>query len=287
MDFKNIPNQSRPQKGQRVARDIPIIRCAGEARTETRDVLAAEEPLEIRVNGESLAVTMRTPGEDRELAAGLLFAEGLIAGAADLLGMKPDPNPANPDRANTLLTAVKPWDGADARSADRRSLPATSSCGVCGKRDIASTRCLAPPIAADAFHVQAAVIYALEPRMRQAQRDFARTGGLHAAALFDRAGALVALREDIGRHNAVDKLIGAELLAGRTPLAERLMLISGRASFEILQKAAVARLPIVCAVSAPSSLAVRMARDLRITLVGFLRGDTMNIYSGEQRILFE
>ncbi len=264
---------------------MSVVRCTGGRSEEARDAVAVEEPLEIRVNAESLAVTMRTPGHDRELAAGLLFAEGLIAGAADILVMKPDPDPANPDRANTLLTAIKPWDSTSARSASERSMLATSSCGVCGKKDIASTRCLAPPIGDTGFRVEAAAIYGLPARMREAQLVFSRTGGLHAAALFDATGALLSLREDIGRHNAVDKLIGAELLASRVPLSDRLLMISGRASFEILQKAAVARLPIVCAVSAPSSLAIQMARDLHITLIGFLRGETMNIYSRAERIL--
>ena len=231
-------------------------------------------------------MTMRTPGHDLELAAGLLFAEGLIGSAADLLVMKQDPDPVNPDRANTLLTAIKPWDSASARLASERSMLATSSCGVCGKKDIASIRCLAPPIAGTEFRVTAATIYGLNARMREAQQVFSRTGGLHAAALFDRTGTRLSLREDIGRHNAVDKLIGAELLANRLPLHDRLMMISGRASFEILQKAAVARLPIVCAVSAPSSMAVQMSRDLNITLIGFLRGETMNIYAGAERIVF-
>ena len=269
-----------------MAGEMSVIRCNGDRAEEARDMVAEEEPLEIRVNAESLAVTMRTPGHDRELAAGLLFAEGLINSAADILVMKQDPDPANADRANTLLTAIKPWDSVSARSVSERSLLATSSCGVCGKKDIASTRCLAPPIADTGFRMTAATIYSLPARMREAQHVFSSTGGLHAAALFDRTGALLSLREDIGRHNAVDKLVGAEMLAGRTPLHDRVMVISGRASFEILQKAAIARLPIVCAVSAPSSLAVQMARDLNITLIGFLRGETMNIYAATERIVF-
>jgi FdhD protein len=269
-----------------LAGEVTIIRCSGGKTEEARDRVAVEEPLEIRVNAESLAVTMRTPGHDFELAAGLLYAEGLIAAASDLLVMKQDADLANPDRANTVLTAIKPWDSASARLASERSLLATSSCGVCGKKDIASTRCLAPSLADTEFRVPAATLYGLNAAMREAQEIFSRTGGLHAAALFDRSGALLSLREDIGRHNAVDKLIGAELLADRLPLSGRLMMISGRASYEILQKAAVARLPIVCAVSAPSSLAVQMARDLNVTLIGFLRGETMNVYSAPERIMF-
>ena len=267
-------------------KEVPIVRCASHTSEELADLVAIEEPLEIRVNAESLAVTMRTPGNDFELAAGLLFAEGLIRTASDLLVMKRDSDPNNPDRANTLLIAIKPWDDPQVRRSTERNFAATSSCGICGKKDIPSTRCLAPPIEPDDFRVDSQLIYKLPVLMRAAQDEFSSTGGLHAAALFDSRGTLLSLREDIGRHNAVDKLIGAELLTVRTPLAERILLISGRASYEILQKAAVARLPIVCAVSAPSSLAVNIARDLNITLIGFLRGETMNVYCSPERILF-
>ena len=263
--------------------DIPVLRCSRDKVVEERDEVAIEEPLEIRVNAESLTVTMRTPGHDFDLAAGLLYAEGLIAAAGDILVMKGDMDPANPDRENTLLTAIKP---NDAGPHSPRGFLSTSSCGVCGKKDLAAIRCFVPPLLNDDFRVAAGTIYELNARMREAQQVFTRTGGLHAAALFDQAGTLLSLREDIGRHNAVDKLIGAELLAGRIPLSNRLMMISGRASFEILQKVAVARLPILCAVSAPSSMAVQMARDLNMTLIGFLRGETMNIYAGAERIIF-
>ena len=262
---------------------VRILRCTGDRGTEDQDAVAIEQPMEIRVNAESLAVTMRTPGNDFELAAGLLYAEGLITCAADLLVIKRDQDPANADRENTILTAVKPWDQG-VRSADERSLLATSSCGICGKKDIASTRCLAAPLPPSDFQVAPAALYGMAAAMRAEQHIFSATGGLHAAGLFDARGMLLSLREDIGRHNAVDKLIGAELLAGRLPLTGRILLISGRASYEILQKAAVARIPIVCAVSAPSSLAVQMANDLNITLIGFLRNETMNIYSAPDRI---
>jgi FdhD protein len=268
-----------------VPADIQIVRYDRDRAIEVRDVVAVEEPLEIRVNAESLTVTMRTPGHDFDLVAGLLYAEGLIASAADLLVMKQDPEQNNPDRENTILTAIRPYDTAAARAVGQRNFLSASSCGVCGKKDIASTRSLAAPLPVTAFRVAAETIYGLNARMREAQQVFASTGGLHAAAIFNREGELLSLREDIGRHNAVDKLIGAELLAGRLPLTDRLMMISGRASFEILQKAAVACLPIVCAVSAPSSLAVQMARDLNITLIGFLRGETMNVYAGAERIV--
>jgi FdhD protein len=261
---------------------VTIQRRQGDRSRNDEDVVAVEEPLEIRVNAESLTVTMRTPGHDFDLAAGLLFAEGLIGSADQLLVMKHDTDLANPDSENTLLTAIKPNEAA--RTPGGRSFASTSSCGLCGKMDIASIRCLAPPLPESPFIVSARTVYGFSETMRRAQQVFAATGGLHAAALFDAGGELLSLREDIGRHNAVDKLIGAELLAGRVPLSERVMMISGRASYEILQKAAVARIPILCAVSAPSSLAVQTARDLNITLVGFLRGDTMNVYSAPGRI---
>jgi len=266
--------------------DIPVWRCSGGSVAEVRDSVAIEEPMEIRVNAESLAVTMRTPGDDFDLTAGLLFTEGLIHSQSDLIVMKRDADPENPDRENIVLTAIKPCDTPGARSTGERTFLSSSSCGVCGKKDLASIRTLTTPIPASEFRVAATTVYGLNETMRRAQRVFETTGGLHAAALFDRNGMLLFLREDIGRHNAVDKLIGAELLAGRVPLTDRLMMISGRASFEILQKAAVARLPILCAVSAPSSLAVQMARDLNMTLIGFLRGETMNIYAGAERIVF-
>ncbi len=264
--------------------EVAIVRYTGNVGVDDRDTLSIEEPLEIRVNAESLTVTMRSPGDDFDLAAGLLYAEGLIRSASDLLVMKMDKDPANPERDNTLLTAIR-ISHRGAASASARSFVSASSCGVCGKRDIASIRCAAAPLPDSEFKVSARALYGLSGQMRDAQQVFARTGGLHAAALFDQTGSLLSLREDIGRHNAVDKLIGAELLASRVPLDNRIMMISGRASFEILQKTAVARLPILCAVSAPSSMAVRMARDLNITLVGFLRGETMNVYSQAERIV--
>jgi len=265
--------------------EIDVLRFNRHDVANERDTVAIEEPLEIRVNAESLAVTMRTPGHDFELAAGLLFAEGLISCKEDLLVVKRDANPENPDRENTVLTAVRPWTDDNARTSASRTLTATSSCGICGKKDIESTRCLAPPISDDEFRIHVNTVYSLNERMKAAQKVFAETGGLHAAALFSGAGELMSLREDIGRHNAVDKLIGAEVLGGRIPLPNRIMMISGRASYEILQKAAVARLPMVCAVSAPSSLAVRIAADLNITLIGFLRGETMNVYSAPNRLI--
>ena len=262
--------------------DVGVLRYSSDQAIESLDAVAIEEPLEIRVNAESLTVTMRTPGADFDLVAGLLFAEGLIFGPSDILVMKRDADPNTPERENTVLTAIRPHSSA---SGSERSFISTSSCGICGKKDLESIRTLSPPIERDDFNVSTSVLYGLNATMREEQQVFARTGGLHAAALFDQEGVLLRLREDIGRHNAVDKLIGAELLDGRLPLSERVMMISGRASYEILQKTAAARIPVLCAVSAPSSLAVQMARDLNITLIGFLRGETMNVYAGAERVL--
>ena len=265
--------------------EVAITRWEGDRAREDVDTVVVEEPLEIRIHGESLTVTMRTPGDDFALAAGLLFAEGIVRGPDEIGAMAYCEDPENPELQNIVnvyLEAGWPQDTEAARW--KRNFLANSSCGLCGKASIEAVRCLAPPLPPSEFRVSVGVIGQLSDRLRAAQRIFAKTGGLHAAGLFDGAGNLLALREDVGRHNAVDKLIGSELLAGRAPLSERILMVSGRTSFEIMQKAAVARIPIVCAVSAPSSLAVQLARDLHMTLIGFLRGDTMNVYAGAERL---
>lgn len=256
---------------------------------ERTDWLAVEEPLEIRAGGPgqapvSVAVTMRTPGHDFELAVGFLYTEGLIKSRDDLaasaVALLRRSGPAG-DRACNIarVRLAGPFDG----SSLKRNFFATSSCGVCGKAtlDQVAVRC---PTVGDGPTVGRSVIAALPDALRQAQPVFDRTGGLHAAGLFDSAGRLIAVREDVGRHNAVDKLVGRALLDGALPLAERIVLVSGRTSFEILQKAAVAGGPIVCAVSAPSSLAVSAADRLGITLIGFLRGPSFNVYTRPERI---
>jgi FdhD protein len=265
--------------------ETPIVRWEGGVAHETRDCVAVEAPLEIAINGQSVAVTMRTPGDDLALATGFLYAEGIIRSSAEIDAIKCYGGPGKPDWQNVVQVTLA-GEASRARIEARldRNFLSTSSCGVCGKASFEAARCTAAPIPDSSWRVPIAVFPQLNSRLRAAQQGFERTGGLHAAGLFDGDGELLALCEDIGRHNAVDKLIGREVQGGRLPLSERILMVSGRTSFEILQKAAMARLPIVCAVSAPSSLAVRMANDLNITLIGFLRGETMNVYSGNARI---
>jgi len=265
--------------------EVPMTRWEAGTRRSISDCVAVEEPLEIVVNGDSLAVTMRTPGDDFALTAGFLAAESIIAGCADIVAMGYYGSPGDPawrQIVHVTLTGSVAQDRARARM--QRNFLATSSCGVCGKATLEAARCVAPPIPFTQFTVAASIFPAMNARLRSAQQTFERTGGLHAAGLFDFRGELLGLCEDVGRHNAVDKLIGHEVLSGRLPLSEQVLMVSGRTSFEILQKAAMAGLPIVCAVSAPSSLAVELAQNLNITLIGFLRGDTMNVYTGAERI---
>lgn len=257
----------------------------GDSRART-DWLAVEEPLEIRARGPgqgpvSVAVTMRTPGNDPELAAGFLFTEGLIRARDEVI----DARECAPGREGGACNVVEvllaqPFDA----SALKRNFFATSSCGVCGKATLDQIAVRCPPVGPGPS-VHHSVLVGLPDALRAGQRVFDRTGGLHAAGLFDANGRLIALREDVGRHNAVDKLIGRAFLDGEVPLSGRILMVSGRTSFEILQKAAVAGTPIVCAVSAPSSLAVAVAERLGITLVGFLRGTSFNIYTHPERII--
>jgi len=247
------------------------------------DYLAAEEPLEIRVGEEPLTVTMRTPGDDLELAAGFLFTEGLVQRRAQIVALESDAGESEKNRGNVVRAQLAPGSAPDLDRM-RRNFLATSSCGVCGKASIDSVRAraLAPPN--PDFRLGAEVLVRLPEALRASQAAFGRTGGLHAAALFDASGELLVLREDIGRHNAVDKVIGWALLAERIPLGDAVLMVSGRGGFEIVQKAIVAGVPIVASVSAPSSLAVQLARELRLTLVGFLRGRRFVIYAGDERI---
>ena len=243
------------------------------------DLLAVEEPLEIRVDGEPVTVTMRTPGDDIDLAAGFLFTEGLLRrlDAVHEIRMCDD---------NVAAVTFKPGQESVAdRVAANRNFITTSACGVCGKDSIEAIRVRSAfDVASDPVRVSPAVLAGLPERLRQAQRVFSRTGGLHAAGLFGPDGTLLVLREDVGRHNAVDKVVGWALREGRLPLAGCILLVSGRASFELVQKALVAGMPIVAAVSAPSSLAAELADEAGMTLVGFLRGGSMNVYTGASRI---
>jgi FdhD protein len=257
----------------------------------TRDLLVTEEPLEIRVIvGASTwmsTVTMRTPGADFELAAGFLHGEQLIRGADDIrrISYCVDRTVDPAQRYNIVNVALRQG-AAPELSAPLRSFGMTSSCGVCGKANLDALRLRGVPTIAAGQRVAAATVRALPEALRTGQRLFASTGGLHAAGLFETTGRLLAVREDIGRHNAVDKLLGWALLERRLPLDQHLLMVSGRTSYEILQKALVAGLPVVCAVSAPSSLAVELARAFGLTLVGFLRGERFNIYAGAERIAF-
>ncbi len=276
---------------QRVV-EVAVQRIAGTRRSRDRDLLAVEEPLEIRLEygprrartGRSVTVTMRTPGYDVELAAGFLFAEGLVRRREDIEHAESCGLPAGPlGVRNRVRVELAPDVTVDAKLLERNFLT-TSSCGLCGKASIealpASTRTRLP----DGFVVPASSIHDLPNRVRAAQTVFDRTGGLHAAALFGGAGDLLDVREDVGRHNAVDKLIGAQWLAGAVPLSERLIFVSGRAGYELVQKALAARIPILAAVGAPSSLAADLAREANMTLLGFVRDGRFNVYSGPQRI---
>ena len=271
----------------RVTERRRVLRIRDGATSTRPDTLVAEEPLEIRLNGKPLAITMRTPGDDFALAAGFLVSEGVLARAEEV--------------ANIVYCAGATSDGAntynvvDVRLAPGVPLPditlernvyTTSSCGLCGKASLDAVRTAArvPITDTPQLSVTPELLAALPDRLRSAQRVFDRTGGLHAAGLFSPDGELLDLREDVGRHNAVDKLIGRALRSGRLPLSRSMLLVSGRASFELAQKAVMAGIPLRAAVSAPSSLAVDLAAETGLTLVGFLRGGSMNVYAGEERL---
>ena len=261
-------------------RRVLRISGAGGSADYRADLLAVEEPLEIRIGGTPLTVTMRTPGDDIDLAAGFLFGEGLLNPSVDLRQIRMcDENVADV----TLAAAAGDVPGGAHRA--QRNFLTTSACGVCGKDSIESIRVRSRyDIAADPVQVSPGILTSLPDRLRDAQRVFASTGGLHAAGLFTPDGTLLVLREDVGRHNAVDKVIGWALRGGRLPLAGHILLVSGRASFELVQKASVAGIPVLAAVSAPSSLAAGLAEEAGMTLVGFLRGTSMNAYTGAHRL---
>ena len=254
----------------------------GSAPRRFEDELAGEEPLEIRVDNHSIAVTMRTPGEDDELAAGFLVSEGIIRRPDQIL--KIAPHPLN-RRSNVLNVFLSPEVAVDLSRLTRHVF-ASSSCGLCGKATIAAIHQQFPKIKGK-IKIEAHVVLQLSEKLRRAQETFARTGGLHAAAVFDLRGKLIVLREDVGRHNAVDKVIGYGLRHELLPFSRHILMVSGRASFEIIQKALAAGVGIVCAVSAPSSLAVEFARASGQTLIGFLRGERMNVYTHHRRIRFQ
>ncbi len=269
----------------------PVLSVAGGERRRRSDLVAAEEPLEVRVVAEEggrrvkhpVAVTMRTPGHDFELAAGFLLTEGVLAGADAIWKIAHcDTGPVE-SAGNVVEVFLAPGVAFDPARFSR-NVYTTSSCGVCGKTSLELLRAVCPAPPRGEFRVGAGTLAALPAKLRQAQPVFERTGGLHAAGLFDPEGELLLLREDVGRHNALDKVIGTLLLEDSLPASDTLVLVSGRASFELVQKALVAGIPALVAVGAPSSLAVETARELGMTLVGFLRDETFNVYAGEERV---
>ncbi|MGH2406799.1 MAG: formate dehydrogenase accessory sulfurtransferase FdhD [Candidatus Limnocylindrales bacterium] len=275
-------------------RPARIERWSAGAHEPAVDVVAAEEPLQIVLDGESFAVVMRTPGHDLELVLGLLFAEGVIADLADVAGAAvaasgiPDggstlPLSALPEAENLVdLRLARPHEAA-VPVGWQRNLVASSACGICGAAALDALRVDLDPLPAGPRFGWRTLV-GMPAALREAQATFELTGGLHAAGLFTPAGQLIAIREDVGRHNAVDKLVGAALLAGELPLHDRGLMVSGRTSFELAQKAVVAGVPLLAAVSAPSSLAIHVAHTFGLTLIGFLRGDRFNVYAGGERI---
>lgn len=256
------------------------------------DALAVEEPLEIRLgltenekfSHRAISITMRTPGNDFELAAGFLFTEGILQSPAQISTFKHCGK--FPNNQNTVRLDLAPDIEIDFKKLER-NFYTTSSCGVCGKSSLEALSTGAKkPLQKELPVVSAQIIHQLPDKLRELQKIFEKTGGLHAAALFDTSGNLISLREDVGRHNAVDKLIGERFLAGEIPIADKILFLSGRASFELLQKAVMAQIPIVCAVGAPSSLAVEAAKEFGVTLLGFVRDNRFNIYTGTERIIY-
>lgn len=270
----------------RVTARRPVLRITADRQTRRPDTLAVEEPLEIRIGGESLTITMRTPGHDIDLVHGFLLAEGMIGSREDIAAVRycdgVDETGAN--TYNVLDVALAPGvtipDGTG-----QRSFATTSACGVCGKTSLDQVRTRTRyPLDSGGPTVDTHTLSSMPDTLRRHQQVFESTGGLHAAALFTPDGALLVLREDVGRHNAVDKVLGWALTDNRVPLSHSVLMVSGRASFELVQKAVMAGVPMLAAVSAPSSLAVDLAAESGLTLVGFLRGDTMNVYTATERI---
>ncbi len=265
-------------------REVKVVRFAGASASADLDRVAHEEPLEIQLGATSLAVVMRTPGHDLELVTGFLVTERVVDSLGDVESVRHCSEARDPAAEdNVVRVTLRPGLRPDLERL-RRNLFASSSCGVCGKATLENALAAAPPLD-DPTRVAAPVLLALPERLRSAQHVFDETGGLHAAGLFDASGRLLAAREDVGRHNAVDKVIGWAARAGRLPLARCVLMVSGRASFDIVQKALAARVPVVAAVSAPSSLAVSLAEASGIALVGFLRGRGFNVYGARERVL--
>jgi FdhD protein len=277
-------------KSRRTSKTKTRVRVVEDGGMRVRpDALATEEPMEIRLlagpTKQTVAVTMRTPGADFELAAGFLYGEGIVTSSEDILKISycVDPEIDAEQQYNIVNVELRSGREFDLRPLERHFYT-TSACGVCGKASLEQLELRGCPVISPGPEVSAETIYSLPETLREAQGLFDATGGLHAAALFDGEGELLALREDVGRHNATDKLVGWALLEGRLPLSEHVVLASGRSSFEIMQKCLTAGVPIVCAISAPSSLAVDVAREFGMTLVGFLRGGRFNVYAGAERV---
>jgi FdhD protein len=275
--------------------------AAGEKHVDFDDVLAVEEPLEIRIgfheNGKlthkPISITMRTPGDDAELAAGFLFTEGIVQSRDQIkqirhCGLKIGKGGGLIDRASALNSNTIRVDLNEGIEIDLKSLErhfyTTSSCGVCGKSSIEALHTGAKKLENDTLKIAAETIHRMPETLLTRQTTFEKTGGLHASVLFDANGEIDTVREDVGRHNALDKVIGAKFMAGETPISDKILMVSGRASFELVQKALMAGIPILAAVGAPSSLAVELAREFGMTLIGFVRDDRFNIYTGKQRL---
>jgi FdhD protein len=281
---------NRARRGSKTKARVRVVE-GGRMRVRP-DSLATEEPMEIRLLSggarQTVAVTMRTPGADFELAAGFLYGEGLVKTPEDIAKISycVDSDLDAEQQYNIVNVELRGGHEYDLRPLERHFYT-SSACGVCGKASLEQLELRGCPIVPPGPEVSAQTVYSLPGKLREAQGLFDATGGLHAAALFDAKGELLTLREDVGRHNATDKLVGWALLEGRLPLADHVVLVSGRSSFEILQKCLTAGVPIVCAISAPSSLAVDVARQFGITLVGFLRGGKFNVYAGFERVRIE
>jgi FdhD protein len=273
----------------RVTSRRPVLRIRDGAVSSRPDTLAAEEPMEIRLDGRALTVTMRTPGDDFDLAIGFLVSEGVLTAPSDIVSARYCAG-ATDDGSNTynIVDVQLAPDVPRPDTSLERNFYTTSACGLCGKASLDAVRTTATwSVAEDPVRISPALLAGFPDRLRAAQRVFDSTGGLHAAGLFSATGELLVLREDVGRHNAVDKVLGHALREGLLPLRGTVLMVSGRASFELVQKAVMAGIPMVAAVSAPSSLAVDLAEESGLTLVGFLRGATMNVYAGAYRVPVE
>jgi FdhD protein len=266
------------------ARAMPVVEWnEGDSRAR-QDEVAVEEPIEIRVGGAAVSVTMRTPGDDFELTAGFLFTERIVSAHDDIASIAYGDGPNKRPSTNVVDVTLRAGKTVDLTRLQRHFY-AASSCGVCGKSSICAVRVHDIQRPADGLRITPALLAGLPAALRNRQAVFDRTGGLHAAALFDESGALLDVREDVGRHNAVDKIIGRALLDGRLPLSQQILFVSGRGAFEIVQKALVARVPVVASVSAPTSLAVELAREYGLTLIGFIRSQRFVVYSGNERLV--